>query len=105
MPTIQSKKYPEKTMQFVDSKTWNTMQEKGLANRYRVVDDDDLQETIIPTPEKIIEFSDTDIPETKDNVEEILSREDIKKLLDEKEIPYNTRAKTDTLQKLLNDNK
>ena len=100
MPTIQSKKYD--TISFLDIKTWNKWVETGRARHFRILDDGDMQETIIGTPEKIIEFADTDRPEPKDEVEEILSREDIKKLLDEKEIPYNSRLGTEKLLNLLN---
>lgn len=101
MPTIQSKKY-ENNVQFVDAETWKSMQEKGIARRFKVIDDGDMAETVIPAPEQIIEFNDTDLPEQEDRVEEILSRDDIKRLLDEKGIEYNTRATTDKLLNLLN---
>ena len=100
MPTIQSRKYDN--VQFVDAETWREMQEKGIARRFKVIDDGDMAETVIPAPESIINFMDNDIPKHTDKVEKVLSREEIKAALDEKEIEYNTRATTDKLLQLLN---
>ncbi len=100
MPTIEGKKNPE-NVQFVTADVWKIMKDKGLDRRYNLVDDNDIQQTVIPTPESIVNFPESvEIP--KQNIEPILSREEIKAQLDEKEIEYNTRASTEKLLELLN---
>lgn len=101
MPTIQSRKYPD-NIQFVDAEAWKEMQEKGLARRFKVIDDNDLAETIVGTPEQIVDFSDNAPTKSTDTVEKVLSREEIKAALDKHEQEYNTRAKTDKLLDQLN---
>ena len=56
MPTIQSRKYPENE-QFVTVETWKAMEEKGIARRFRVIDDGDMQDTVIATPLSFTDFS------------------------------------------------
>jgi hypothetical protein len=49
MPLIQNKK--SKFEQVVDLDTWKLMEQKGLAGRYTILDDRDVQETVIKKPE------------------------------------------------------
>ena len=97
MPTIQSRKYPD-NIQFVDSGTWAEMQKKGIARRFRVTDDSDLADAIIEKPNIIMDLTqgETETPEP--------NRAEIKAKLDELEVEYNTRASTDSLLLLLNEN-
>ena len=104
MPTVKSRKYPD-NVQFIDSQAWELMQEKGLSRRYIVIDDSDMADTVVGTPEKIIDFADTDMPQPEDIIEKVLSRDEIKEELDNIEVEYNTRASTDKLLELLNQNK
>jgi len=100
MPTIESKKFPD-NVQFVTADIWRIMQEKGLARRFKVIDDSDTEDTIIPTPEKIVDFATPNEAEEAP-IEKILSRDEIKEALNEKHIEYNSRASTEKLLKLLN---
>lgn len=102
MPTIQSKKYDN--VQFVDVETWSNWVETGRSRHFKVIDDGDMADTVIGTPEQIIEFADTEIPEPVDTVEKVLSREEIKAELDKQGWNYNPRASTVKLLELLNDN-
>ena len=87
MPLIQNRK--SKVEEFVTTDDWIDMQKSGMAGRFTVVDDKDLQETVIKKPE---------IFET---IEEILpDREGMKKFLDEREVEYNPRWSTDKIQEL-----
>ena len=108
MPTIQSKKYPtDEHTQFVSAGEWEIMKKKGLARRYTVIDDGDLQETVIPAPQAITDFkqSMTDL-ETPIEVEkiELPERDYIKDELDKLGVEYNTRATTESLYKKLKEN-
>ena len=96
MPTIQSRKYPD-NIQFVDSGTWAEMQKKGIARRFRVTDDSDLADAIIEKPE-IVDFTKEEFEEKEPD------RQAIKDRLTELEVEYNTRASTDSLLLLLNEN-
>ena len=100
MPTIESKKFPD-NVQFVTADIWRIMQEKGLARRFKVIDDSDTEDTIIPTPEKIVDFVTPNEAEEA-SIEKILSRDEIKEALNEKGIEYNSRTSTEKLLKLLN---
>ena len=108
MPTIQSRKYPDNE-QFVTVEAWKTMEEKGLARRFRIVDDGDMQDTVIPTP---LNFTDFSKPATVTLEEEIdvidaieeMTRDELKAWLDEQEIEYNPRASTDKLNQLYIEN-
>jgi len=103
MPTIQSRKYPENE-QFVTVETWKEMEEKGLARRFRVVDDGDMQDTVIATPLSFTDFSKP--PEVEDEQSNLfdINREEIKAWLDEHEIVYSMRASTAKLYQLYLDN-
>jgi hypothetical protein len=102
MPTIQSRKYPDNE-QFVTVKTWKEMEEKGLARRYRVVDDGDMHDTVIATPLSFTDFSKPpEVEDENDNPE--LDREELKAWLDEQEIEYNPRASTEKLNQLYIEN-
>ena len=98
MPTIQSRKYPENE-QFVTVETWKEMEEKGFARRFKVVDDGDMQDTVIATP---LSFTDFSKPPEIDNSK--LGREQIKAWLDEHEIEYSMRASTPKLYQIYLDN-
>lgn len=105
MPTIESRKYPG-NIQFIDAAGWEMMKQKGLHRRYKVIDDGDIQETVIPAPESIVDFQDTQEMgnELNDTVKEIeLTREEIKAKLDDLGIVYNTRLGTNKLLELLKD--
>ena len=106
MPTIQSRKFPDNE-QFVTVETWKTMEEKGLARRFRIVDDGDMQDTVIPTPLNFTDFSKPlktveDYQERKKIIN--LDRVTLRQWLDEHEIEYNTRATTNTLEQLYLEN-
>ena len=110
MPTIQSRKYPDNE-QFVTAKDWKEMEEKGFARRFKIVDDGDMQDTVIATPLSFTDFSKPleVINNNVDNLEEIfpyagLSRDDLKEWLDKREIEYNPRTPTDKLYQLYLDN-
>ena len=97
MPTIQSRKYPDNE-QFVTVEAWKKMEEKGLARRFRIVDDGDMQDTVIPTPLNFTDFSKPPVEEKEPD------REELKAWLDEQEIEYNPRASTDKLNQLYIEN-
>ena len=103
MPLIQSRKYPtEEHEQFVSADVWKQMQAKGLARRYRIIDDGDLRETVIPAPENITKF---DQPEAKKaiEVEKIdLTKKEIIEKLDELGVDYNTKDTKTELLEILN---
>jgi len=102
MPTIQSRKY-EDNVQFVTSEAWKQMQDKGIARRFKVIDDGDIQETVIGTPEQIVDFADNkEIDFVDKTVEKVMSRDEIKTELDKLDVEYNTRASTDKLLEILN---
>jgi len=102
MPTIESKKYGH--TQFITAEAWEQFKRLGKDRYFKIVDDSDIQETVIPTPESIVEFpeaKEVTIP-TEETVKDIeLSRDEIKDELDRREIEYNTRASTENLKKLL----
>ena len=98
MPTIQSRKYPDNE-QFVTVEAWKTMQEKGFDRRFRVVDDGDMQDTVIATPLSFTDFSKPPQTENED-----MNREDLKTWLDKHEIEYNIRTSTPKLYQLYLDN-
>jgi hypothetical protein len=68
------------------------MQDKGLDRRFTVIDDADIQETVIETPQSF----------TAEPVSLELSRDEIKDLLTEKGVEFNPRTSTDKLNELLN---
>lgn len=99
MPIIQSRKYRnDDHNQFVSADTWALLKKKGLDRRYRIVDDDDIHETVIQAPESITNFSQP-IESTIEEVRE-MSRDDLKVWLTENEIEFNVRASTDKLYEL-----
>jgi len=98
MPTIQSKKYPD-NVQYITSEGWEDFRRLGWDRRWKIIDDSDIRGTVTSTPE-VIDFAEP---------QEILDREAIKAQLDElvenETIePYNVRAATDKLNKLLKEN-
>ena len=108
MPTIKSKKYPDSQdhIQFVDADTWNEMKQKGLSRRFIIIDDGDIADTVVGTPEQIIDFKDTaSVGVADETVEKVLSRDEIKAELARLEIEHNVRLGTEKLLQLLNDNK
>lgn len=101
MPLIQSKKY--KTEQFVTVEAWKEMQEKGFDSRFRVVDDGDIQDTVIKTPVSFTDFSQPVETVTQD--EDNMDRDELKEWLTEHEIEFNPRTSNNNLRKLYLDNK
>ena len=96
MPTIQSRKY-EDHVHYVTVEAWQTMKDKGLNRRYKVIDDKDIQDTVTETPQAFLPIV--------EEMEQEMNREDIKKWLDEHDIEYNSRAMTGKLYQLYLDNK
>ena len=90
MPTIQSKKY-EDHVHYVTVESWQVFKDKGLDTRYKVIDDSDIQDTVIETPQAFTE-----------TVSFELSRDELKAALDEAEVEYNPRTSTDKLKELYN---
>ena len=78
------------------------MQDKGLDRRFRIIDDGDMQETVIETPHAFREeISTTDEPEDR-----AMKREELKAELDKiKGLEYNPRTSTDKLYQLYIENK
>ena len=74
MPLIQNRK--SKFEQWVSMDQWKVFQEKGLDSRYTIVDDSDLQQTVIKKPE-IFDFIEPDKKAyediTKDGLKEELT--------------------------------
>jgi hypothetical protein len=93
MPTIQSKKY-EDHVHYVTVEAWQVFKKKGLDTRYKVIDDSDIQDTVIKTPQAF------EPPAEPISFE--LSRDEIKDLLTDKGVEFNTRSSTDKLKELLN---
>ena len=100
MPTIQSKKYPD-NVQYIDSEGWENFKRLGKDRLFTILDSGDIEQTVIPAPEQIIDFVKPESPQAE-NVEKVLSREEIKAELDKHEQEYNTRASTDKLNEQLN---
>lgn len=101
MPTIESKKYGH--TQFVDVETWNNFKKLGKDRYFKIVDDSDLRETVIPAPESITDFR-VELPEKPIEVEKIPDREEIKQWLTDNDIEFNSKASTDSLYKKYLDN-
>ena len=98
MPTIQSKKY-ESHVHYVTVENWQTMKDKGFDRRYTVIDDSDIQDTVIATPQAFSPISSLKM-ETPE-----MNREELKEWLDDKDIEYNVRISTPKLYQLYLDNK
>jgi len=101
MPTIQSRKYPENE-QFISVETWKKMGKKGLASRFRVVDDGDMQDTVIAAPSSFTDFSKP--PEVNNLGDTEMDREELKKWMDDHNIEYPSRISTPKLYQLYLDN-
>jgi len=97
MPTIASRKYPEKDLQYISPEAWALMQKKGLDRRFRIVDDGDIQDTIIHAPPEVVDF----IKDTEAEAPAPPDREAIKSELREMEVEFNDRAPTKKLVELL----
>ena len=99
MPTIESKKY--ENTQYISPKGWDEMKEKGIARRFKVIDDSDLQDAIKGS--KNIQLSEVinNLSPSETLKSELSERDEIKAALDEKGVEYNTRASTENLKKLL----
>ena len=98
MPTIQSKKYSDH-VHYVTVENWQVFKDIGLDRRFIVIDDSDIQDTVIATPQA---FSPISIEEME---EPEMNREELKRWLDDKEIEYNVRVSTPKLYQLYLDNK
>ena len=83
-------------------KTWQEFKDKGLDLRFKVIDDSDIQDTVIQTPQTFTEPV-SFIEETIRD--EVLTREELKAALDTAEVDYNPRISTDKLNQLYLDNK
>ena len=101
MLTIRSKKYPKKE-QRVSVETWRIFQDTGRARHFMVVDDGDMQDTVIAMPISFTDFS-KPVTVTIDETEE-MNREDLKKWLTEHEIEFSPRISTPKLYQLYLDN-
>lgn len=97
MPTIQSKKY-EDHVHYVTVEAWQVFKDKGLDRRYVVIDDKDIQDTVIETPQAFVPESIQEMGEPE------MNREELKKWLDEHEIEYSPRTITGKLYQLYLDN-
>ena len=98
MPTIQSKKY-EDHVQYITIETWENFKRLGKDRLFKIIDDKDIQDTVIETPQA---FS----PESIQEMEEPeMNREELKKWLGEHEIEYSPRTITGKLYQLYLDNK
>ena len=95
MPTIRSKKY-ENHLQYVTVETWQKMKAKGFDRRFKIIDDADIQNTVIEAPQA---FSPIIIEEEPE-----MDREELKKWLDERNIEYNPRTSTEKLNILYLEN-
>ncbi len=98
MPTIQSKKYPD-IVAYVTVEDWENLKKCGVARRKIIIDDSDLQDTVIKTPQAFTPISIEEMREPE------MNREELKKWLDDKEIEYNVRISTPKLYQLYLDNK
>jgi hypothetical protein len=97
MPLIKSKRFPH-IEQYVPAETWNVMQENGLANRFRIEDDGDMQDTVKPTPQAF------ELPGVEPEEPKKMSRDELKEELTKMEVEFNPRSSTDKLYKLYIDN-
>ena len=106
MPTLESRKYG--STRFVTAEGWKCMQENGLSNRFRVIDDSDIEETIVATPDQIVDFAERGEvinSGVEGTVEKVLTRVELKAWLTEHDVPFNIRAGTDKLNELYKENK
>ena len=111
MPTIQSKKYPNNE-QFITVEAWKIFQDTGRSRHFKVVDDGDMQDTVIAVPGSFTDFSkppvvmeeEEDEPDFSDKETEEMNREDLKKWLTEHEIEFSPRISTPKLYQLYLDN-
>ena len=100
MPLIQSKKYPDNE-QFVTVEEWKIMQDKGFDRRYRIVDDGDIQDTVIAKPASFSEVINVKDFTKKEPPE--MTKAEIKTELDALEIDYSEKDNKETLyNKLIN---
>ena len=98
MPPIQSKKY-EDYVHYVTVEQWQVFKDKGLANRYKVIDDSDIQDTVIAIPQAFTPISIEEMEEPE------MNREELKKWLEEHNVEYSPRTITCKLYQLYLDNK
>ena len=96
MPTIQSKKY-EDHVHYISVEDWQVMKDKGFDRRFKVIDDKDIQDTVIETPQAFSPIV--------EEMEQEMNREELKKWLDEHDIEYSPRTITGKLYQLYLDNK
>ena len=96
MPTIQSKKY-EDHVQYITIETWGNFKRLGKDRLFKIIDDKDIQDTVIETPQSFIE------PVSFDTILE-WSRDELKAELDKLEVEYNPRTSTEKLNQLYLDN-
>jgi hypothetical protein len=101
MPTIESKKYGN--TQYITADAWELFKKQGRDRHFKIIDDSDIKDTVIPTPETIVDFSQAqDLTKpVEDTVQPIIDRQEIKDELDELGVEYNTRTSTENLLKLL----
>ncbi len=102
MPTIQSKKY-EDYVHYVTVEQWQVFKDKGLANRYKVIDDSDIQDTVIETPQAFSPIHDFGEPYTVHSID-FMTKEKIKTWLSEHDVEYDSKAKKEELYQLYLDN-
>ena len=88
MPTIQSKKY-EDHVHYVTVESWQVFKDKGLDTRYKVIDDSDIQDTVIKAPQAFTE------PVSLMSLR--WTRDALKDALDSAEVECNPRTSTEKL--------
>lgn len=95
MPTLQSRTH-EDNIQVVTPEIWKQMQEKGLARRFKIIDNTDI-EPEIEVPLEVKNF----MEEPKAITFENCTVAELKEMLDEKGIEYPKNAKKQELIDLI----
>ncbi len=105
MPTIQSKKY-EDHVHYITVEDWQTMKDKGFDRRFKVIDDSDIQDTVIETPQAFEPLHTLQMEEPDATIHSIdfMTKEVIKTWLSEHDIEYDSKAKKEEIYQLYLDN-
>lgn len=102
MPTIQSKKY-KSYVHYVTVEQWQVFKDKGLDRRYTVIDDKDIQDTVIETPQAFSPIHDFGEPYTVHTIDS-MTKEVIKTWLNDHNVEYDSKVKKEELYQLYLDN-
>jgi hypothetical protein len=98
MPLLANKK--TKVEYYVPADIWSEMKSKGLDRRYKLIDDTDLQQTVIKAPVGFTEPDFTIYP-TDDGTEyysyDDMTKDSIKEILEERGIEYKTNENKEQL--------